>query len=87
MRYLIQGAAFNLGIVLRHLFGIGTPRSLQGLAGVVSALFMLFQLAYLLLRRAIRRLDGIARGGNVSECPRAVAGNVSECPRAVALAM
>ena len=73
MRYLIQGAAFNLGIVLRHLFGIGTPRSLQGLAGVVSALFMLFQLAYLLLRRAIRRLDGIARGGNVSECPRAVA--------------
>lgn len=28
-RYLIQVAARNLGLILRHLFGVGTPRSLQ----------------------------------------------------------
>lgn len=30
-RYLIQTAARNLGIVMRRLFGLGTPRSLQGI--------------------------------------------------------
>jgi len=29
-RYLIQVAAHNLGLIMRRLFGIGTPRSLQG---------------------------------------------------------
>lgn len=29
-RYLIQVAARNLGVILRLLFGVGTPRSLQG---------------------------------------------------------
>jgi transposase len=29
-RYLMQVAAHNLGIMMRKLFGIGTPRSLQG---------------------------------------------------------
>jgi len=29
-RYLIQVAARNLGLILRHAFGVGTPRSLQG---------------------------------------------------------
>jgi hypothetical protein len=29
-RYLIQVAAHNLGILMRKLFGMGTPRSLQG---------------------------------------------------------
>jgi transposase len=32
-RYLMQVAAHNLGIVMRRLFGVGTPRSLQGLNG------------------------------------------------------
>ena len=31
-RYLLTAAARNLGLIMRHLFGIGTPRSLQGLA-------------------------------------------------------
>ena len=31
-RYVIQAAARNLGVVMRKLFGVGTPRSLQGLA-------------------------------------------------------
>lgn len=29
-RYLIQTAARNLGVMMRRLFGLGTPRSLQG---------------------------------------------------------
>jgi len=32
-RYLIQVAGHNLGILMRKLFGIGTPRSLQGSSG------------------------------------------------------
>jgi len=33
-RYLMQVAAHNLGIIMRKLFGVGTPRSLQGSEGV-----------------------------------------------------
>ncbi len=32
-RYLIQAAARNLGTILRKLFGVGTPRALQGSSG------------------------------------------------------
>jgi transposase len=32
-RYLVQVAAHNLGILMRKLFGIGTPRTLQGEGG------------------------------------------------------
>ncbi|MCX7700468.1 MAG: hypothetical protein N2039_06290 [Gemmataceae bacterium] len=38
-RYVIQAAARNLGLLLRRLFGIGTPRSLQGLAGLFWLLY------------------------------------------------
>jgi transposase len=38
-RYLIHVAALNLGVVLRRLFGIGTPRSLQGAAAALCAWF------------------------------------------------
>ena len=37
-RYLIQAAARNLGLMLRKLFGVGTAKSLQGLAGVFARL-------------------------------------------------
>ena len=37
-RYVLTAAARNLGLIMRHLFGIGTPRSLQGLAAHVSTL-------------------------------------------------
>lgn len=36
-RYLIQAAAHNLGIVMRKLFHLGMPRSLQGAAGQLAA--------------------------------------------------
>jgi transposase len=38
-RYLLQAAARNLGLVLRKLFGIGTAKSLQGLAGLFWPLY------------------------------------------------
>ena len=37
-RILIQAAAFNLGLLMRSLYGIGTPRGLQGLAGAPAVL-------------------------------------------------
>jgi transposase len=37
-RYLIHVAAHNLGLIMRKLFGIGTPRSLQGSLRVFLAL-------------------------------------------------
>ena len=36
-RYLLQVAAHNLGIILRVLFGRGTPRSLQGVRPALGA--------------------------------------------------
>jgi len=37
-RYLMSAMARNLGLVLRHLFAIGTARSLQGEGGLADAL-------------------------------------------------
>jgi transposase len=60
-RLLIHAGAFNLGLVLRHLIGVGTPRGLQGrLAAVMSALWRL---------RGAARPRGIA----VSACRRLLA--------------
>jgi transposase len=38
-RYLLQVAARNLGLVLRKLFGVGTAKSLQSLAGLFWLLY------------------------------------------------
>lgn len=40
-RYLIQVAARNLGLIMRKLFGVGTPRSLQKGAGAASPAYLL----------------------------------------------
>jgi transposase len=45
-RYLLQVAARNLGLMLRKLFGVGTARSLQGLAGLVWALYFAMELLW-----------------------------------------
>lgn len=37
-RYTVQAAAFNLGVLMRELFGMGKPRTLQGGRAVLSAL-------------------------------------------------
>jgi len=39
-RYFLMTAAYNLGVVMRMLFGIGTSRSLQGMMRAVLACFL-----------------------------------------------
>src|SRR5205823_4762293 len=61
-RYLMHAVAHNLGQVMRKLFKVGTPRSLQAGAKKVSGLCvaligLLFSTAALLQRR-LRRLVG-----------------------------
>lgn len=55
-RYAAQVAAHNLGLVMRKLFGVGKPRTLQGAGGrLVGALLWLCGLATALLGRRCRR--------------------------------
>jgi len=53
-RYLLQVAARNLGLIMRKLFGIGTPRSLQKGAEAAEPL-------YLLVFVTIRTVTGLGR--------------------------
>jgi transposase len=41
-RYLVQVAAHNLGLLMRKLFGVGKPRTLQGAGGLVFVLGWLY---------------------------------------------
>jgi transposase len=50
-RYLIAMAAHNLGLIMRKVFGIGTPRGLQAEGGLVSSVCF----AWLHVRHALRR--------------------------------
>ena len=54
-RILIQAAAFNLGLLMRKRFGVGTPRALQGLAAVQAALETQVTTHVLRFFRRIRR--------------------------------
>jgi transposase len=56
-RYLIAAVARNLGLIMRKVFGIGTPRGLQAEGGLVSSLC----LAWLNLRHALWRWRLIPR--------------------------
>lgn len=50
-RYAIHAAARNLGLLMRALFGVGTPRTLQDGWGRASALTAILHHAMLLIRR------------------------------------
>lgn len=54
-RYLLQAAARNLGLILRKLFGIGTPRSLQAEGPHDSAPPWLAQLAIMAIKTLYER--------------------------------
>jgi transposase len=41
-RLLLQASGFNLGLMMRQLFGIGKPRALQGLSSAFSTLLSIF---------------------------------------------
>jgi len=55
-RYLLTAAARNLGLLMLHLFGIGTPRSLQGLRAAAPFVASLFALLARRLRRTLGEL-------------------------------
>jgi IS5 family transposase len=55
-RYLIAAAAHNLGIVMRKLFGIGTPRGLQAFADFGAAAYLALQTLLARLTTAPRRI-------------------------------
>lgn len=55
-RYLVHVAAFNFGLVMRQMFGFGTPRGLAGLAGLDHALNHLLRALFTLVRVQSARL-------------------------------
>jgi transposase len=65
-RYVVQVAAHNLGLLMRKLFGVGKPRTLQGAGGLlVGATLLLYWLSGLWVGRregyrARHGLDAIA---------------------------
>jgi hypothetical protein len=72
-RYLIQAAARNLGLILRKLFGVGTPRSLQPEGPADSLLTKLAQLVNIALWKARRSLVSLSNLSNRKSQPRQVA--------------
>jgi hypothetical protein len=55
-RYLIAAAAHNLGVLMRSLFGIGTPRGLQAFADLAEALYLAILALLARLTTAPRRI-------------------------------
>ena len=54
-RYLIAAVARNLGLIMRKVFAVGTPKGLQAAGGLVSSVC----LAWLHVRFVLRRLCGV----------------------------
>jgi transposase len=70
-RLLIHAGGFNLGLVMRHLIGVGTPRGLQGRLGVIVAMFSCsWQRSDDVSLRSARRIDGSRSGAARSQRPR-----------------
>jgi transposase len=69
-RLLIHAAGFNLGLLMRQLIGVGTPRGLQGrLTATMAALLALVGALWSLLAghgRSVRRASSMARHNIVS---------------------
>ena len=64
-RLLIHAGGFNLGLLIRSILGVGTPRGLQGrLAAVLSAVLALMAVARhrFIEMRAARRVIAVTRG-------------------------
>jgi hypothetical protein len=67
-RYLLQVAAHNLGLILRKLFGLGTPR---GWGSASNALLALAELLFALIRHSWKALVAAAqRAIRISAAPR-----------------
>jgi hypothetical protein len=53
-RYLLQVAARNLGLIMRKLFGMGTPRGLQKEGDAASPVYLLLFTVWRVLRATLR---------------------------------
>ncbi len=53
-RYLLQVAARNLGLIMRKLFGKGTPRSLQAASDLATAMYLHMYAAWTIIWASIR---------------------------------
>jgi transposase len=56
-RLLFHAVAFNLALLVRKLYGIGKPRTLQGVSSSISMLISLFQRLYTLKKGDQRELS------------------------------
>lgn len=64
-RVLIHAGGFNLGLLMRTVFGVGTPRTLQGrAAAVVAALITVITV----LRRAVREMPSYDQRPQIATC-------------------
>jgi hypothetical protein len=66
-RVLVHASGFNLGLVMRRLIGVGTPRGLQGrLASLIAVLVSLWATTAVTLTTCWSRLRALDR----SQAPR-----------------
>jgi len=77
-RYLVHIAAFNLGIVMRKMFGAGTPRGLAGLRGLLR------RLAGKIRPIKMRMALCLAAGNPLRRIPRPNSRTTPTCPQAAA---
>jgi transposase len=79
-RLLIHASGFNLGLLMRHLIGVGTPRALQGrLVAAVAALLVLIRFLWEPMRRPERLAQPASRRERRSTAVNLIApGGVSE---------
>ena len=73
-RLLVHASAFNLGLWMRTLFGIGTTRGLQGrLAAFTTVLTAFWSITLEIIgRRWIQSVPLTPSGRSVNEFPRCV---------------
>ena len=55
-RVLVHTGGFNLGLLMRRLIGVGTPRGLQGRLAVITTFIELVWRLWTVVRRASGRL-------------------------------
>ena len=58
-RYLLQVAARNLGLIMRKLFGMGTPRGLQPAADLAAPAYLLMSMIWCIAKACWNELAAI----------------------------
>ncbi len=56
-RYLLQVAARNLGLIMRKLFGIGTPKGMQKAADLTAPAYLLLLMTWCMVKAFLTALD------------------------------